>query len=130
MQVSKSQFEKWVAEAIDSVPEKFQERINNLAIFVEDYPTREQLGKARMLARKGDLLLGLYEGYHQSKRLNTGTVFPDRITLFKKPLESLSQTEEELKSQIGSTVRHEIAHHFGMTDQQLDEIEKGWDEKE
>lgn len=113
MQVLKAQFEKWVAEAIDSVPEKFRERINNLAFFVEDHPTQEQLRKARLLGRRGVLLLGLYEGYHQSRRLNIGPVFPDRITIFKKPIESLCNTEEGLKKQIFSTVRHEIAHHFG-----------------
>jgi predicted Zn-dependent protease with MMP-like domain len=117
MQVSKEQFEKWVAEAIDAVPEKFQERIHNLAFFIEDQPTRQQLQKARLQGRKGVFLLGLYEGYHQSKRLNVGPVFPDRITLFKKPIESLSRTQIELKKQIFSTVRHEIAHHFGSDEQ-------------
>src|SRR4030042_446392 len=113
MQVSKEQFEKWVAEAMSSVPKKFQERIHNLAFFVEDYPTREQMKKARLEGRKSVLLLGLYEGYHQSKRLDVGPVFPDRTTIFKKPIESFSRTKEELKNQIVSTVRHEIAHHFG-----------------
>ncbi|MFH0929951.1 MAG: metallopeptidase family protein [Candidatus Moraniibacteriota bacterium] len=113
MRVSKKQFEKWVAEAIEGVPENFWERIHNLAFFVEDQPTREQLKKARLQGRKNILLLGLYEGYHQSKRLNVGPVFPDRITIFKKPIESLCRTEEALKKQIFSTVRHEIAHHFG-----------------
>ncbi len=113
MLVSKKQFEKWVSEAIDGVPEKFKKRINNLVFFVEDNPTNAQLKKAKLLGRKGVMLLGLYEGYHQSKRLNIGPVFPDRITIFKKPIESLSRTEEELRKQIVSTVWHEIAHHFG-----------------
>jgi predicted Zn-dependent protease with MMP-like domain len=117
MPVSKEQFEKWVAEAIDAVPEKFQEKINNLTFFVEDYPTEEQLKKARLSGRSGVLLLGLYEGYHQSKRLNIGPVFPDRITIFKKPMESLCETEAELKKQIFQTVQHEIAHHFGSDEQ-------------
>jgi predicted Zn-dependent protease with MMP-like domain len=113
MQISKVQFEKWVAEAIDDVPEKFRDRINNLGFFVQDHPTQEQLRKAKLLGRRGVILLGLYEGYHQSKRLNIGPVFPDRITIFKKPIESLCDTEEELRKQISSTIRHEIAHHFG-----------------
>ena len=113
MRVARKQFEKWVAEAIDNVPEKFQERIHNLAVFVEDQPTKEQLQKARLGGRKSVLLLGLYEGYHQSKRLDIGAVFPDRITIFKKPIEILCETNEEMKNQIASTVRHEIAHHFG-----------------
>ena len=117
MQVSKKQFEKWVAEAIDDMPEKFQKRINNLVVFVENYPTTKQLKKARLEDRKDTLLLGLYEGYHQSKRLNVGYVFPDRITIFKKPMESFCRTEKELKNQITSTVRHEIAHHFGSDEE-------------
>jgi predicted Zn-dependent protease with MMP-like domain len=113
MQVLKAQFEKWAEEAIDSVPKKFKDKINNLAFFVENYPTQEQLKKARLLGRRDAVLLGLYEGYHQSKRLNIGTVFPDRITIFQKSIESLCNTEEEIKKQVERTVRHEIAHHFG-----------------
>jgi predicted Zn-dependent protease with MMP-like domain len=113
MRVSKEQFEKWVEEAIGGVPEKFQKRINNLVFFVEDQPSRQQIQKARLTGRAGVLLLGLYEGYHQSKRLNVGLVFPDRITLFQKSIESLARTESDIKKQIFSTVRHEIAHHFG-----------------
>jgi predicted Zn-dependent protease with MMP-like domain len=113
MQVSKEQFESWVAEAIDNVPEKFQEKINNLTFFVEDYPTGEQLKKVKLLGRRDVSLLGLYEGYHQAKRLNSGPVFPDRITVFKKPMENFCATEAELRKQVFETVRHEIAHHFG-----------------
>ena len=87
--------------------------IHNLAFFVEDFPVSEQLKKAKLRGRKDVLLLGFYEGYHQSKRLDVGPVFPDRITLFKKSMEKLCRTEEELKNQIFKTVRHEIAHHFG-----------------
>lgn len=117
MQVSKAQFEKWVSEAVESLPERFRKRINNLAFFVEDRPTDFQLQKARLLGRRGVILLGLYEGYYQSKRLDVGPVFPDRITIFKRPVESLARTEQELKRQIASTVRHEIAHHFGSDEE-------------
>jgi predicted Zn-dependent protease with MMP-like domain len=113
MQISKQQFERWVVEAIDNVPQKFRERINNLAFFVEDYPTAEQLEKVHLSGRGGEVLLGLYEGHHQAKRLNVGLVFPDRIIIFRQPLERICRTQEELKRQITSTVRHEIAHHFG-----------------
>jgi len=111
MKVSRQQFEDWMAEAIDNMPEKFRSRINNLAFFVQDHPSAEQLGKVK--AASSTILLGLYEGYHQSKRLNTGPVLPDRITLFQKPIEGLCHTEEELKKRIARTVYHEIAHHFG-----------------
>jgi predicted Zn-dependent protease with MMP-like domain len=125
MQVSKEQFESWVTEAIDAVPEKFQKKINNLTFFVEDYPGVEQLKKARLSGRGGVLLLGLYEGYHQSQRLNVGPVFPDRITLFQKPIESLCKTEEDIKNQIFQTVHHEIAHHFGSDEQGARQASRG-----
>ncbi|MDR3558911.1 MAG: metallopeptidase family protein, partial [Candidatus Pacebacteria bacterium] len=89
------------------------EKINNLAFFVEDQPTSLQLEKARLSGRHGAVLLGLYEGYHQAMRTDVGPVLPDRITIFKYPIESLASTEEDLKKQIFRTVRHEIAHHFG-----------------
>ena len=117
MHNSKAQFEKLVAEAIDNMPERFQKRINNLAFFVEDRPTEEQLGKIEHSKENDYELLGLYEGYHQSKRLNSGPVLPDRITLFKKPIESFCRTEKELKERITKTVYHEIAHHFGSDEE-------------
>ena len=113
MKVSRQQFEAWVAEAIDNVPEEFLEKINNLAFFVEDYPTQEQFKKANLSGKGNVALLGLYEGYHQAKRINVGPVFPDKITIFKNAIESLCQTEKDLKKQISETVWHEIAHHFG-----------------
>lgn len=125
MRVSKEQFEKWVAEAVSSVPEKFQRRINNLAFFIENVPTKEQLKKARLQEKKDSLLLGFYEGYHQSKRLNVGFVMPDRITIFKESIESISRTDKELKNQIFKTVRHEIAHHFGSDEQGAQKAGRG-----
>ena len=113
METTRIQFESWVTEAVDALPEKFRQHINNLAFFVEDYPSPMQLQKVKLLGQHDVMLLGLYEGYHQAMRLNVGPVFPDRITLFKKPIERICRTEEELKKQIASTVRHEIAHHFG-----------------
>jgi len=126
MQVPKAQFEKWVAEAIDNVPEKFQKKIHNLAFFVEDYPNREQLKRAGLLGINNVTLLGLYEGYHQARRINIGPVIPDRITLFQKPIESICDTEEKLKKQISSTVFHEIAHHFGSDERGAQKAGHRW----
>jgi len=113
MQVSKYKFEKWVAEAIDNVPEQFQTKIHNLAFFVQDHPSAKQLGKTNPRGKRNYNLLGLYEGYHQSKRLNTGPVLPDRITIFQKPIEDFCKSEDEIRQMISKTVNHEIAHHFG-----------------
>jgi predicted Zn-dependent protease with MMP-like domain len=109
--VSGKQFRKWVQEEIDGLPDKYLKHINNLAVFVEDFPTQTQLNKLRL--RSGYGLFGLYEGYHQSLKLNVGAVMPDRITIFRMPIMRYCQNENEVKAQIKSTVIHEIAHHFG-----------------
>lgn len=111
MNISNEQFENLVNMAIDSLPEKFLERINNLAVFIEDYPTKEQLKKTKV-SKEFDLF-GLFEGYHQASRVNFGPVLPDRITIFRKPILKQCSTAEEVKKQVVSTVKHEIAHHFG-----------------
>ncbi len=111
MQINKQEFEKIVEEALASLPEKFKNKLNNVAIFAENEPTLEQLDKVHL--RRGDLLFGLFEGYAQAKRLNFGPVLPDRITIFRKAISSQCSDENELKQKIISTVKHEIAHHFG-----------------
>lgn len=111
MRISKQEFEKIVEAALDSLPDKFKSRLNNVALFVQGEPTSEQLNKMKL--KRGDLLFGLFEGYAQAKRLNFGPVLPDRITIFRKAILSQCSDESELKQKIISTVRHEIAHHFG-----------------
>lgn len=111
LDISKQEFEKIVERALESLPEKFKGRLNNIAIFAEDEPTEEQLYKIKL--KRDDLLFGLFEGYAQAKRLNFGPVLPDRITIFRKAILSQCSDENELKQKIISTVKHEIAHHFG-----------------
>jgi predicted Zn-dependent protease with MMP-like domain len=112
MDLSYEQFIRLVEKTIDELPEKFAAKVNNVAIFVEDYPTKEQLKKAGI---KNDFtLFGLFEGFAQGRRINLGPVLPDRITIFRKPILSNCTNESEAKRQIISTVKHEIAHHFGM----------------
>jgi predicted Zn-dependent protease with MMP-like domain len=111
MDINKNEFEKIVAQAIESLPDKFKIKLNNVAIFVEDEPTEEQLRKVNL--RRGGLLFGLFEGYAQARRLNFGPVLPDRITIFRRAILSQESNAEEVKNKIISTVKHEIAHHFG-----------------
>lgn len=113
MPITKEKFERLVADALDELPEKWQSRLHNVAIFVEDWPSREQLGKTGRGARDY-MLFGLFEGYAQARRLNFGPVLPDRITIFRGPIcEYAGDDEEEIKKQAVSTIKHEIAHHFG-----------------
>jgi len=111
MPVSPQQFEQWVGEAIDSLPEKFLRKMHNVAFFIEDQPSREQLKKVKL--GRNSVLFGLYEGYHQSSRRDLGPVLPDRITIFRKPILDYYSTEKDIKNQVIKTVKHEIAHHFG-----------------
>lgn len=111
MQISQQEFEKLVETALDSLLDKFRIKLNNVAIFAEDEPTFEQLKKVNL--RRGDLLFGLFEGHAQAKKLNFGPVLPDRITIFRKAILSQCSNKNELKQKIISTVKHEIAHHFG-----------------
>lgn len=114
------EFNKLVELAIKDLPKEFREKLSNVDVFVEDYPTPEQLYKLRM--RKGHTLLGLYEGIPQTKRgsgYGIGGTMPDKITLFREAIMSVSQTESELVEQIRETLFHEIGHHFGMSEEEL-----------
>lgn len=111
MNISNEEFDRYLEEAFDNLPEHFKEKLYNVAIMVDDYPTKEQLGKTKLL--KDDLLYGLFEGVGQSARINFGVVLPDRITIFRKSIMRNHNTLEDIKKQIDSTLRHEISHHFG-----------------
>lgn len=111
LNINKQEFEKIVKQVLENLPEKFNSKLNNVAIFVEDEPTGEQLSKIKL--RRGDLLFGLFEGYAQAKKLNFGPVLPDRITIFSQAILSQCSDNNELKQKIIATVKHEIAHHFG-----------------
>ncbi len=111
MNLSKEVFENIVEESIENLDEKFKKHINNVAIFVEDFPSLEQMRKTKTRSKWN--LLGLFEGYAQAKRLNFGPVLPDKITIFRRPILRACRNQLECKKQITSTLKHEIAHHFG-----------------
>ncbi|MBU4347494.1 metallopeptidase family protein [Patescibacteria group bacterium] len=112
MKISKEKFENLVAEAMENLPEKFKAKLHNVAIIAEDRPTKEQLRGAGRTSRDYTLF-GLFEGYCQARRANIGPVLPDRITIFRKAICDFCSSEDEIKKSITSTVKHEIAHHFG-----------------
>lgn len=118
VKISQEQFERIVCQAIDSLPEKFKKKLNNVAIFVEERPTSEQLKKIKL--RNGSCLFGLFEGYAQGKKLNFGPVLPDRITIFRRAILTQEFSLKEVENKIISTVKHEIAHHFGSDEKGAD----------
>ena len=124
----KRRFEQLVERALDSLPEELQSVLDNVVIFIEDQPSPKTLRD--MDVPRGDTLLGLYDGVPQTERTSQyGLVPPDRITLFQRPIEESCNTEEEIPEQIRRTVLHEVAHHFGIDEERMEEIEEGWDER-
>ena len=116
-------FEWLVARAVNSLPEEFHTRLENIDVVVEDWPSQGQLAEARL--RWGQTLLGLYEGVPLTKRgRHYGLVPPDKITIFQKPIEAKCSHNAEITTEIQRVVRHEIAHHFGIGDARLRQIER------
>lgn len=119
--MDRERFEQFVAEALDGLPPEFQERLENLVVVVEDWPSDEQVESMGLGHRSN--LLGLYEGVPLTEMGSHRALLPDTITIFQKPIERVCRSEEEIKRQIEETVRHEIAHYFGISDQRLNQIE-------
>jgi len=113
-------FEKVVQEVLATMPKRFSSRIENLHIIIEDFPSETTLRRAGV--RRGGLLLGLYEGVPLSRRgvdYGMAPVLPDRITLFKANIETISGSDEELRANIRDTLIHELGHYYGMTEKQI-----------
>ena len=111
-------FEQLVAKAVESLPTEIQDHLENIDIIVADEPTPEQKRSRRL--GKNQMLLGLYEGIPLTKRTYGYTgVMPDKITIFQNPLEALCRSNEEIIEEVQRVVRHEIAHHFGISDDRL-----------
>lgn len=122
-------FEQIVVQAVSSMPCEFQDLLENVDICIEDWPTRRQL-KSVGLTSKYDLL-GLYEGTPRTARdQNYNLVLPDKITIFQKPIEAQCSNESELKEEIIRTVKHEVAHYFGIDDERLSQIDDESGEKQ
>jgi predicted Zn-dependent protease with MMP-like domain len=114
VEMSRDRFEELVGEALDEVPEELLGVMNNVVILVEDDPPHGE-----------PHLLGVYEGYALTERgWNYTGVLPDRITIFRRPILRICDTEDDVVDEVAVTVVHEIAHHFGIDDARLHEL--GW----
>lgn len=116
-------FRNLVLKVVSELPDEFKDLLENVDIVIEDWPTRQQLKKAGVVRRSD--LLGLYEGIPRiSRDQSYNMVLPDKITIFQKPIELQCRSLKHLKIEIARTVKHEIAHHFGLSDMELDKIER------
>lgn len=116
-------FAELVAEALDSLPEEFLERLENIQVTVEEWPSRDDLLDAGLSPRDKYHLLGLYHGVPLTDRHSQYIAFPDEITIFQKPIEALVGNDgEAIREQVRHTVIHEIAHYYGIDDDRLEEL--------
>ena len=121
--MQRKQFEKYVAEALASIPRKFRDAMQNIAIVVEDEPAQDLLDD--MEIEPPDTLLGLYQGTPLTeRRWDYGNALPDRVLIFQGPHERSADDEDDLVTAIGETLIHEIGHYFGMSEEQIEEIEE------
>ena len=117
--MTRAEFEDFVDEILDRLPDWVVEQIDNLMVVVEDSPTPEQ-------DPEGSGLLGLYEGVSLLERsADYWGAMPDQITIFRRPHLALHLPREELEAEIRRTVLHELAHHLGIDDRRLTDL--GWD---
>ena len=114
----RARFARLVRNALDELPAEFRERMRNIAIVVEDEATEEQ-------TRGRGALLGLYEGVPLTARGSIEPYIPDRIFIFRRPIERMTASPRGQAVIVRDTVVHEIAHHFGISDDRLEELGLG-----
>ena len=123
--MNRDEFRALVDEALLTIPEEFRVAMQNMAIVVEDDPSARQ--RADMGLAPADTLLGLYEGTPLTERQWAhGNVLPDKITLFQNPIEESSDDREDTIVAIGETLIHEIGHYFGLSEEEIEEIEENY----
>ena len=118
--MTREKFVNVAEETLDSLPEEFRSRIQNVAILVEDYPAKQLRSQP---CQQRQLLLGIFHGVPATNRsvfnLSTG---PDHIVLYQKNIEAVCSSEAEVRHQIRQTLIHELGHYFGMTEEQLKDV--------
>ena len=122
--MTRDRFQELVQEAIDSIPRRFAAEIKNVAIVIEDRPARQLLEEMEM--EEDEVLLGLYQGVPLPERQWAhGNTLPDQITLFQRSIEEDCEgDEDEIVVAIGETLIHELGHYFGLSEEEIMEIEE------
>lgn len=122
--MTREAFRALVAEAIDTIPRRFAREVRNVAIVIEDEPSPELLDEMEM--EPDETLLGLYQGVPLTERAWAhGNLLPDRIVLFQQTIEEeCDGDEDEIVVAIGETLIHELGHYFGLSEEEIMEIEE------
>lgn len=123
MKVTLKEFEELISEAVNNLPENFKKKMENIAIAIEDLPSQELLIEMKIKSPYG--LLGLYRGVPYPRRgIWYRNVLPDKIIIFKKPIEVRCRNREDIKESVRRVVIHEIGHYFGLNEADLRKIER------
>jgi predicted Zn-dependent protease with MMP-like domain len=120
--MTRERFRRYVGQALETIPRRFRDHLKNVAVIVEDEPPPEVL--AEMEVEPPDTLFGLYHGTPLTSRpWDFGNALPDRITIYQHPIEDACETDDEVVATIGETLIHEVGHFFGLSEEEIEEIE-------
>jgi predicted Zn-dependent protease with MMP-like domain len=120
--MEREKFEALVEEALAGIPKKFKKFLDNIAVIVEDKPSRGALARAG--ASPYSSLLGLYHGVPFKHRgPYYGNLPPDVIVIYQQTIEGICRTDEEIRAKVKEVVLHEVGHYFGLSERELREIE-------
>ena len=123
MRLVRRRFRRLVEQALERLPDEFQARLQNVAVVIEDWPSRALLRDLDV--PEDELLFGLYEGLPLTEWGRDDMVrIPDRIRIFQGPIEEACATDEEIVAEVRTTVLHEVGHHLGLSDEDLDRYER------
>jgi len=121
--ISREHFTRLVEEALRDIPRRFRAEMKNVAVIVEDEPPPDVLEELEV--EPGDTLFGLYQGTPLPERSWAfGNNLPDRISIYQKPTEEACESDDEIRDCVAETVIHEFGHYFGMSEDEIEEIEE------
>jgi predicted Zn-dependent protease with MMP-like domain len=124
IKLSQEEFEEAVVSALETLPKVLKEKMENMDVVVEDRASKSVMEEMKL--RSPYDLLGLYQGIPYDRRgFFYGNVLPDKITLFKEPIEALCRTKEEIEEKVREVVIHEVGHYFGLDDDAILELTHG-----
>jgi predicted Zn-dependent protease with MMP-like domain len=123
--MTRDRFEQLVEEALRNIPRRFRDAMKNVAVIVEDEPPDHVLHD--MEIGPEDELFGLYEGTPLPERsAGYGNTLPDRISIYQVPIEQACDTDDDIRICVAETVIHELGHYFGMSEEEIEEIEENY----
>ncbi|MGA8534130.1 MAG: metallopeptidase family protein [Candidatus Tumulicola sp.] len=117
--LTRAEFERVVAEALESLPERFARLVKNLVIAVEDEPSADDLESVEPDDDGDSELLGIYRGVALTERTHDLPLFPDEIAVFLGPINRVTRTRREAVREVRETVIHELGHYFGLDDHEM-----------